>query len=133
MFREGILSAPPAPNIFPKGRKNKKKIAKNHKINMKASTTTAAAAPARHRRQRSQIRRAPSSFALLLLHLLVVGLLSVMIAHNDDRGGVALLASASSIDAHSAGAGGVIALNSKNFDSSLRDGKAWLIEFYAPW
>ena len=29
--------------------------------------------------------------------------------------------------------GGVITLNAKNFDSSLRDGKVWLIEFYAPW
>jgi hypothetical protein len=30
---------------------------------------------------------------------------------------------------------GVIALDSKNFDSSLRadGGKVWLIEFYAPW
>lgn len=28
---------------------------------------------------------------------------------------------------------GVITLNAKNFDSSLRDEKAWLIEFYAPW
>jgi hypothetical protein len=97
---------------------------------MKASTTTAAAAPARHRRQRSRIRRAPS-LALLLL----VGILAVMIARND-RGGV-LASSASSLDAD-AGAGGVrrggvIALNSKNFDSSLRDGKVWLIEFYAPW
>lgn len=30
--------------------------------------------------------------------------------------------------------GGVITLNAKNFDASLKeDGKAWLIEFYAPW
>jgi hypothetical protein len=28
---------------------------------------------------------------------------------------------------------GVITLNSKNFDASLRDGNTWLIEFYAPW
>ena len=28
---------------------------------------------------------------------------------------------------------GVITLNSNNFDSSLRDGNIWLIEFYAPW
>lgn len=28
---------------------------------------------------------------------------------------------------------GVITLTAKNFDSSLRDGKSWLIEFYAPW
>lgn len=28
---------------------------------------------------------------------------------------------------------GVFTLNSKNFDSSLRDGNLWLIEFYAPW
>mmetsp|Transcript_25114 Transcript_25114/g.36904 ORF Transcript_25114/g.36904 Transcript_25114/m.36904 type:complete len:208 (-) Transcript_25114:370-993(-) len=27
----------------------------------------------------------------------------------------------------------VISLNSGNFDSSIRDGNAWLIEFYAPW
>ena len=28
---------------------------------------------------------------------------------------------------------GVINLNSKTFDSSLRDGNVWLVEFYAPW
>lgn len=28
---------------------------------------------------------------------------------------------------------GVIQLTSRNFDSNLRDGSAWLIEFYAPW
>ena len=28
---------------------------------------------------------------------------------------------------------GVIKLDSRNFDSSLKDGKVWLIEFYAPW
>lgn len=29
--------------------------------------------------------------------------------------------------------GAVTILNSKNFDSSLKEGDAWLIEFYAPW
>ncbi len=28
---------------------------------------------------------------------------------------------------------GVIQLTAKNFDKSLSDGNAWLIEFYAPW
>lgn len=28
---------------------------------------------------------------------------------------------------------GVISLTARNFDSSLRDGNVWLIEFYAPW
>eukprot|EP00565_Helicotheca_tamesis_P001204 CAMPEP_0185727142 /NCGR_PEP_ID=MMETSP1171-20130828/2910_1 /TAXON_ID=374046 /ORGANISM="Helicotheca tamensis, Strain CCMP826" /LENGTH=198 /DNA_ID=CAMNT_0028395647 /DNA_START=89 /DNA_END=685 /DNA_ORIENTATION=+ len=28
---------------------------------------------------------------------------------------------------------GVIKLDSRNFDSSIRDGNAWLVEFYAPW
>lgn len=28
---------------------------------------------------------------------------------------------------------GVFILNSSNFDSHLRDGKVWLVEFYAPW
>ena len=28
---------------------------------------------------------------------------------------------------------GVIQLTAKNFDKSLNDGNAWLIEFYAPW
>jgi hypothetical protein len=28
---------------------------------------------------------------------------------------------------------GVIVLNAQNFDSNLRDGKVWLVEFYAPW
>ena len=27
----------------------------------------------------------------------------------------------------------VIELTSQNFDSSVSDGNAWLIEFYAPW
>ena len=33
----------------------------------------------------------------------------------------------------SKGVGGVITLDTKNFDSSISDGKVWLIEFYAPW
>ena len=33
----------------------------------------------------------------------------------------------------SKGVGGVITLDTKNFDSSIADGKVWLIEFYAPW
>jgi len=28
---------------------------------------------------------------------------------------------------------GVIKLNTRNFDSSIRDGNVWLVEFYAPW
>lgn len=28
---------------------------------------------------------------------------------------------------------GVIKLDSRNFDSSIRDGNVWLVEFYAPW
>ena len=28
---------------------------------------------------------------------------------------------------------GVIQLNAKNFDKSIGDGNAWLIEFFAPW
>lgn len=28
---------------------------------------------------------------------------------------------------------GVISLDARSFDSSIRDGNAWLIEFYAPW
>eukprot|EP00569_Conticribra_weissflogii_P000735 CAMPEP_0171354442 /NCGR_PEP_ID=MMETSP0878-20121228/44709_1 /TAXON_ID=67004 /ORGANISM="Thalassiosira weissflogii, Strain CCMP1336" /LENGTH=263 /DNA_ID=CAMNT_0011860415 /DNA_START=597 /DNA_END=1388 /DNA_ORIENTATION=- len=43
------------------------------------------------------------------------------------------LSSSKSTTLASAAAGGVIVLNAKNFDSSLRDGKVWLIEFYAPW
>ena len=42
------------------------------------------------------------------------------------------LAAAASDDAKSSSQG-VIALTAKNFDSSLRDGNAWLVEFYAPW
>lgn len=33
----------------------------------------------------------------------------------------------------SKGVGGVITLDTKNFDNSISDGKVWLIEFYAPW
>ena len=33
----------------------------------------------------------------------------------------------------SKGVGRVITLDTKNFDSSMSDGKVWLIEFYAPW
>ncbi len=44
-----------------------------------------------------------------------------------------LSSSSKSTTLASAAAGGVIVLNAKNFDSSLRDGKVWLIEFYAPW
>ena len=28
---------------------------------------------------------------------------------------------------------GVLQLDSRTFDSSIRDGKVWLVEFYAPW
>ena len=61
----------------------------------------------------------PSAILLLLLGLLF-GLTG------DDA------AVAASDDAKSSSQG-VIALTAKNFDSSLRDGNAWLVEFYAPW
>jgi Thioredoxin. len=28
---------------------------------------------------------------------------------------------------------GVITLTARNFDSSIRDGNTWLVEFYSPW
>ena len=41
----------------------------------------------------------------------------------------------SSEDDHDADAGsnGVITLTSRNFDSSIKDGSVWLIEFHSPW
>ncbi|KAL3798536.1 hypothetical protein HJC23_011840 [Cyclotella cryptica] len=41
--------------------------------------------------------------------------------------------SAASSDTKSPSNSGVRVLTAKNFDSSLRDGKVWLVEFYAPW
>ncbi|KAL3770184.1 hypothetical protein ACHAW5_009279 [Stephanodiscus triporus] len=90
----------------------------------KATTTTVAVRARLHWRQRSWIRRAP----LLSLLLLVVG---IAITRNNDG-----VASAGFVDTGSPGADGkrgVIPLTAKNFDSSLRDGNVWLIEFYAPW
>lgn len=65
-------------------------------------------------------------FAVLLL----VG--GLVLSRNE----VAVSASAAEAQDSNGGAKrnrGVIALTAKNFDSSLKDGKAWLIEFYAPW
>lgn len=46
-------------------------------------------------------------------------------------------AKASEASAHSSGeepeVQGVIQLNARNFDSSIKDGSVWLIEFYSPW
>mmetsp|Transcript_20267 Transcript_20267/g.44075 ORF Transcript_20267/g.44075 Transcript_20267/m.44075 type:complete len:84 (+) Transcript_20267:223-474(+) len=81
-------------------------------------TSTAA-----RQRQISWISRVPL-FALLL----IVGYICSW--NNND--GASLVVSAADASS-SIKQQGVITLNSKNFDSSLSDGKAWLIEFYAPW
>ena len=85
---------------------------------MTLSTTT------KIRRQRSWLQRTPFAMILLLLTYLV----------SNNYGTTTSTASSFAMAATSENTkGGVITLNAKNFDSSLRDGKVWLIEFYAPW
>lgn len=43
------------------------------------------------------------------------------------------VATSSSEDDNDAGSNGVITLTSRNFDSSIKDGSVWLIEFHSPW
>jgi len=43
------------------------------------------------------------------------------------------VASAVEVESWSEEKQGVYVLDTRNFDSSLRDGKVWLVEFYAPW
>lgn len=61
----------------------------------------------------------------LLIVLLLITILS-------PQHGVNVVEAASS-DVKTPSSSGVIALNAQNFDSNLRDGKVWLVEFYAPW
>jgi len=84
------------------------------------------------RRRPAAIRRRLSFAALLLVGFLACG------AWNDAFLAVSASASAEASSEASSSEPpkekrGVIVLDAKNFDSSLRDGRAWLIEFYAPW
>lgn len=91
---------------------------------MMLSSTTAAG-----RRHRSLVHRLP--FAVLLL----VGFIFTWNI-NDVTSSVASAADADvKVDAYAKKPKpkGVITLHSKNFDSSLREGNVWLVEFYAPW
>ena len=85
---------------------------------MTLSTTT------KIRRQRSWLQRTP--FAMILL------LLTYLVSNNHGTTTSSSLSFAMAATSENT-KGGVITLNAKNFDSSLRDGKVWLIEFYAPW
>ena len=88
---------------------------------MTSSTTT----KADRRRQRSSwLQRTP--FAMILL------LLTYLVSNNYGTTTTSSLSFAMAATSENT-KGGVITLNAKNFDSSLRDGKVWLIEFYAPW
>lgn len=73
---------------------------------------------AARRHERSWLRRVP--FAVLLL-------ISFVLTRTNEL----VVSAASTTNAPKSK--GVITLNAKNFDSELRDGNAWLIEFYAPW
>ena len=85
---------------------------------MTSLTTT----KADRRRLRSWLHRTP--FAMILL------LLTYLVSNNHGTTTTSSFAMAATSENTK---GGVITLNAKNFDSSLRDGKVWLIEFYAPW
>ena len=85
---------------------------------MTSLTTT----KADRRRLRSWLQRTP--FAMILL------LLTYLVSNNYGTTTTSSFAMAATSENTK---GGVITLNAKNFDSSLRDGKVWLIEFYAPW
>ena len=86
---------------------------------MTSSTTTKAD---RRRLRSSWLHRTP--FAMILL------LLTYLVSNNHGTTTTSSFAMAATSENTK---GGVITLNAKNFDSSLRDGKVWLIEFYAPW
>lgn len=72
------------------------------------------------RRQLSWISRVPLTVLLLIGYIFT---------WNNSEGPSFVVSAAAAANADA----GVITLNSKNFDSSLRDGKVWLIEFWAPW
>jgi len=58
---------------------------------------------------------------LTTLFLLLLSLVSSMSPQRSDS------------DFQTPSSSGVIVLNARNFDENLRDGKVWLVEFYAPW
>ncbi|KAL7534174.1 hypothetical protein ACHAXR_005705 [Thalassiosira sp. AJA248-18] len=89
------------------------------------STTPTAA----RRRHRSLVHRLPAAVILLISFILSW-------SNNDGTTSLAVVSAAADATTQkkpSAGPQGVYNLNAKNFDSSLRDGKVWLVEFYAPW
>jgi len=73
----------------------------------------------------SSIRRSPF-YPILLLVI-------VLLSSWNGASAASSASGSSSTAARVANPKGVITLTAKNFDSSLKDGKVWLIEFYAPW
>ena len=91
---------------------------------MTASTKTAS----KVRRRRTTLLTFPLLIAIILS--VVTTFTSMQLFHGTSSF-VANAAAAETVP--SKGVGGVITLDTKNFDSSIADGKVWLIEFYAPW
>eukprot|EP00580_Thalassiosira_gravida_P016561 CAMPEP_0201661216 /NCGR_PEP_ID=MMETSP0494-20130426/3638_1 /ASSEMBLY_ACC=CAM_ASM_000839 /TAXON_ID=420259 /ORGANISM="Thalassiosira gravida, Strain GMp14c1" /LENGTH=312 /DNA_ID=CAMNT_0048139265 /DNA_START=203 /DNA_END=1141 /DNA_ORIENTATION=- len=109
----------------------------------------------RHHARLSRTTRLSSSFVIVLLAFVIAGSsivswngntnineasssskslssTSLFVASASARG-VTPSSSSSSSSSPAGTTKGLITLNAKNFDLSLRDGKVWLIEFYAPW
>jgi len=106
------------------------------------TTASATNRSRRHNRHHTRLSRTRLSSFVILLLTLVAG--SSILFWNGNINYESSSKSSSSLFVDSATAGvtsssspgttkGVITLNAKNFDSSLRDGKVWLIEFHAPW
>ena len=92
---------------------------------MAASTKTA-----------SKVRRRVTTLSFPLLIAIILSVVTtftgIQLFHGTTTSSfVANAAAAETVP--SKGVGGVITLDTKNFDSSIADGKVWLIEFYAPW
>jgi len=95
---------------------------------MSASTKTA-----------SKVRRRVTTLSVpLLLIAIILSVVTtftgIQLFHGTTTASSSFVANAAAAETvPSKGVGGVITLDTKNFDSSIADGKVWLIEFYAPW
>ena len=82
-------------------------------------------------------RRTTLSFPLLIAIAIILSVVTtftgIQLFHGTTSSSFVVNAAAAAETVPSKGVGGVITLDTKNFDSSISDGKVWLIEFYAPW
>ena len=85
----------------------------------------------------SKVRRRQTTLYFPLLIAIVLSVVTtftgIQLFHGTTTLSFVVNAAAAAETVPSKGVGGVITLDTKNFDSSISDGKVWLIEFYAPW